>query len=75
MGIASKAEICIHTRIAASAINATTMDRPEWVAVHPGKAEVYVALTNNKNRGKKPNRGGDATPLNGPNPRAENNYG
>ncbi len=74
-GMASKAEICIHTRIAASAVGATTMDRPEWVAAHPGKAEVYVALTNNKNRGKKPNRGGDATPPNGPNPRAENNYG
>ncbi len=39
-GMASKAEICIHTGIAASAVNATTMDRPEWVAAHPGKAEV-----------------------------------
>lgn len=74
-GMASNAEICIHTRIAASVVNATTMDRPEWVAAHPGKAEVYVALTNNKNRGKKSNRGGDATPLNGPNPRAKNKYG
>ena len=69
------AEVCIHTRIAASAVGATTMDRPEWVAAHPNKAEIYCALTNNKNRGKKPNRGGDATPVGGPNPRETNNYG
>ena len=74
-GMASKAEICVHTRQAASAVGATTMDRPEWVAAHPMRAEAYVALTNNKNRGKKPNKGGDATPVGGPNPRAENNYG
>lgn len=74
-GMPSQAEICIHTRQAASAVGATTMDRPEWVAAHPGRAEVYCALTNNKNRGKKPNRGGDATPAGGPNPRDRNKYG
>ena len=74
-GMASQAEICIHTRIAASAVAATTMDRAEWVAANPKKAEVYCCLTNNKNRGKKPNKGGDATPVGGPNPRANNRYG
>ena len=74
-GMASKAEICIHTRQAASAVKATTMDRPEWVAAHPNKAEVYCTLTNNKNRGQKPNAGGDATPVGGPNPREANVYG
>lgn len=74
-GMASLAEICIHTRQAASAVHATTMDRPEWIAQNPNKAELYCALTNNKNRGKKPNAGGDATPAVGPNPRAENQYG
>ncbi|MBT5107877.1 MAG: PhoX family phosphatase [Rhodospirillaceae bacterium] len=74
-GMASQAEICIHTRQAASAVGATTMDRPEWVAAHPRKAEIYCALTHNKNRGKKPNAGGDATPVGGPNPRAANQYG
>jgi len=69
------AEISIHTRQAASKVGATTMDRPEWVAAHPNKAEIYCALTNNKNRGKKPNAGGDQTPATGPNPRSENNYG
>ncbi|HKK29971.1 MAG TPA: alkaline phosphatase PhoX, partial [Alphaproteobacteria bacterium] len=39
------------------------------------KAEVYCCLTNNKNRGVKPNAGGDRTPVNGPNPRATNLYG
>lgn len=71
----SDAEIRVHTRQAASHVGATTMDRPEWVAVNPTKAEAYVALTNNKNRGKKPNAGGDDTSANGPNPRDNNNYG
>jgi uncharacterized protein len=71
----SEAETRIHTRQAASAVGATTMDRPEWVAANPEKAEVYCALTNNKNRGVKPNAGGDETPAGGPNPRAKNEYG
>ncbi len=74
-GMPSLAEICIHTRMAASAIGATTMDRPEWVAANPKKAEIYCCLTNNKNRGRKPNKGGDPTPVGGPNPRAGNLYG
>lgn len=69
------AEICIHTRQAASKVGATTMDRPEWVAANPNKAEVFCALTNNKNRGIKTNAGGDAQPVGGVNPRAENHYG
>jgi len=74
-GLGSKAEVCIYTRQAASAVGATTMDRPEWVAANPRKVEVYCALTNNKNRGIEPNAGGDATPAGGPNPREANNYG
>ena len=74
-GMASQAEICIHARLAASAVKATTMDRPEWVAASPKKAEVYCCLTNNKNRGVKPNAGGDAAPVGGPNPREKNKYG
>ncbi|MEM6658241.1 MAG: PhoX family phosphatase [Pseudomonadota bacterium] len=74
-GLASQAEISIHTRQAGSAVGATTMDRPEWVAANPNVAEVYCCLTNNKNRGVKPNAGGDDTSVNGPNPREANNYG
>jgi secreted PhoX family phosphatase len=65
-----KAEICVYTRQAASKVSATTMDRPEWVASHPLKPEIYLALTNNSNRGKS-----DAMPVNAANPRAENKYG
>jgi secreted PhoX family phosphatase len=60
----------VFAREAATAVGATTMDRPEWVAAHPFKAEVYVALTNNRNRGVKENQ-----PVNAANPRAENHYG
>ena len=74
-GMGSRAEISVHTRQAASAVDATTMDRPEWVAVNPAAAEAYCCLTNNKNRGRKPNAGGDPTPVGGPNPRAANHYG
>ncbi len=71
----SKVEISVFTRMAASKVGATTMDRPEWVATNPIAVEAYCALTNNRNRAVKPNAGGDDTPVNGPNPRAENNYG
>jgi len=74
-GMASMAEVCIHARIAASTVGATTMDRPEWVTANPNAPELYCALTNNKNRGIKPNAGGDETPVGGPNPREGNLYG
>lgn len=74
-GMASQAEICVHTRIAASAVGATTMDRPEWVAANTERAEVYVALSKNKNRGRTKNKGGDDMPVNGPNPRKANRFG
>ena len=41
--MASQAEICIHTRQAASAVGATTMDRPEWVAANPRKPRSTAA--------------------------------
>ena len=68
-------ETLLFSRIAASRLGATTMDRPEWVAANPLAAEVYCALTNNKNRGVKANAGGDFQVVGGPNPRAENHYG
>ncbi len=74
-GLSSQAEICIRTRLAASAVGATTMDRPEWVAADPKSSQVYCCLTNNKNRGKRPNKGGDDARANGPNPRVANDFG
>lgn len=74
-GMTDMAEICIHTRMAASAVGATTMDRPEWVSANPMAAEVYCCLTNNSKRGLSTNAGGDETPVGGPNPREANKYG
>ncbi|WP_425092812.1 PhoX family protein [Tropicimonas sp. S265A] len=71
----AEAEILVYSRMAGSAVGATTMDRPEWIAVNPVAVEGYCCLTNNRNRGVKPNAGGDDTSVNGPNPRAENHYG
>ena len=45
-------EIYIHTRIAADAVGATKMDRPEWVDVHPTTGELYITMTNNSNLNK-----------------------
>ena len=78
----SKAEIAVFTRTAASKVGATTMDRPEWVAVNPRAAEAYCCLTNNSRRGAKTddgkirtNAGGDPMTVNAPNPRETNEYG
>ena len=69
-GFNSQAEVMIFARRAATQVGATTMDRPEWVAIHPDKKHVFCTLTNNKNRGVK-----SGQDVGGPNPRAENHYG
>ncbi|MGY3572437.1 PhoX family protein [Vibrio paucivorans] len=69
-GFNDQAEVMIFARRAATQVGATTMDRPEWVAVHPDNQHVFCTLTNNKNRGVKDNQ-----PVGGPNPRKENHYG
>ena len=75
-GMTSQAEISIHTRIAASKVGATTMDRPEWIAANARDGSVYCCLTNNSRRAPDAkNAGGDPMVPGGPNPRAKNNYG
>ncbi len=74
-GMESPAEVMIFARKAGSAVGATTMDRPEWIATNPHAVEAYCCLTNNRNRGVKPNAGGDEAPVGGPNPRETNHYG
>lgn len=69
-GFNSQAEVLIFARRAATQVGATTMDRPEWVAIHPDNKHVFCTLTNNKHRGVK-----EGQPVGGPNPRAENHYG
>jgi secreted PhoX family phosphatase len=47
---ADQGDICINARLAADAMGATRMDRPEWCATHPTTGEIYFTLTNNSNR-------------------------
>ena len=69
-GFKDQAEVLVNTRLAATVVGATTMDRPEWVAAHPTQAQVYLTLTNNNDRGLKTDQA-----VNGPDPRAKNVYG
>ena len=76
------AMIAIMTRTAASQVGATTMDRPEWIAVNPTAVEAYCCLTNNSRRGVltdagtvRTNAGGDPMTVNAVNPREANNFG
>ncbi|MGK2952019.1 MAG: PhoX family protein [Thiobacillus sp.] len=47
---ADQADVCVNSRLAADAVGATKMDRPEWCAVNPANGEVYFTLTNNSTR-------------------------
>ncbi len=69
-GFPDQASVLIFARLAATQVGATTMDRPEWVAVHPDNQSVFCTLTNNKHRGVK-----ESQPLNVVNPRETNPYG
>lgn len=56
---ASQADILVNTRLAADAVGATPMDRPEWTATNTVTGEIYLTLTNN-NAGGRPLNGTDA---------------
>jgi secreted PhoX family phosphatase len=84
------AKILIKTRMAADALGATMMDRPEWTGARPridgfDEVEIYCTLTNNNRRGTSPASsnladgstasGSARPPVDTANPREDNVYG
>ncbi len=85
------AKILIKTRMAADAVGATMMDRPEWTGARPriggfDEVEIYCTLTNNNRRGSAvtpisnkadgSTTAGSARPaVDAANPRQDNVYG
>lgn len=63
-------EVYVFTRLAGDKVGATKMDRPEDVEPSPRSGRVYVALTNNTDRGKAGKAGTDEA-----NPRNLNKHG
>jgi len=65
-GFADQGDVLVKTRLAAKALGATPMDRPEWTSVDANTGMVYLTLTNNTSSAKvehpanprKPNRWG-----------------
>ncbi|KOG35005.1 PhoX family protein [Streptomyces resistomycificus] len=63
-------EVFVFTRLAGDKVGATKMDRPEDIEPNPHTGKVYVALTNNTNRGV-----GTNAPADEANPRNANKHG
>ena len=66
-GFADQADVLLKTRLAADALGATPMDRPEDIEANPVTGRVYAVMTKNKKI--------SAEKLNPANTRPENHYG
>ncbi len=66
-GFATQADVLLKTRLAADALGATPMDRPEDMETNPVTGRVYAIMTKNKKM--------TADKLNPVNTRPENHYG
>ncbi|MEV7646407.1 PhoX family phosphatase [Arthrobacter sp. NPDC089319] len=60
-------QVLVFTRLAADAMGATKMDRPEDVEINPATGKIYMACTNNTSRTR--------AQVDEPNPRANNRHG
>ena len=61
-GWVDQADVLIRTRMAADAVGATRLHRPEWVAVNERNKDVYVTLTNGTGNGAPVNSNRDPNP-------------
>ena len=59
---ANQADVFVNARIAADAVGATKMDRPEWGSVNPANGEIYMTLTNNSSSNRTPGKTDAANP-------------
>jgi uncharacterized protein len=66
----SQADILIDARLAADALGATRMDRPEDIEVNPKTGKVYAIMTKNAKREETGDKG-----VNPANPRSKNRFG
>lgn len=69
-GFRTQADVVVNVRIAADLLGATKMDRPEDMEVNPVNKKLYIACTNNTQRGTGSRPGKDTA-----NPRNENRHG
>jgi secreted PhoX family phosphatase len=61
-GFADQGDVLVKARLAASALGATRMDRPEWISTDPRTGMVYLTLTNNRSEEKQESAANPRTP-------------